>query len=729
MRLIADRFAADKSGHTCDLATGERVHIITTPMGGESDQAQWAERCAWLSRASHPSMAPLVDFGVLDERHRFEAWAAHPGWTGSPRAAATARSHVAQFLGGCRRTPVSSDHVLVGTRHGRPSIIPDARAGCESATDVGPSTCERGVLGVVRDADPRVQRAGELLSVTDGGRLIALSLWSPTPEDDATAVRQMARVARLAGYVPMSSRLCRSPWAELAATRTLAVFASGAADDGWRLLLTATLMSARPHVVLFVGSHAVRRVHMVSPTRWSADALVSTVQPERVAHAHRRSIVAAARRSAGYRDAFERLLFGRASSIDLSEAGTEEHVFESSRPQEPGEHTRGARAAEHTTPYLVHQTARPAVARGERTPCAWPAPSEVIRFRRLAESGRALLARGRHQAGDRALRQAMHAFSRRSEWVSAVESALAAAASLLARGLLRDAAETLEHARAWGSRSNDLGLVTRVAVATASLRLEQGHLVDAECVLETALEAAMSEGSARVNETALALVRCLYWQGRYADAWHRLDLVADAQSGDLATAGASDERAVDVDSVRAWILRARVAIGRGRAADAVACAARARDGAARSPDLALQSSAWYASALAQLAAGDAGQSEAAAVHALRTARAAHQPLLALRARLVRAEVARRRGQRTPAAILVKRVSRLVASLPHTLRARVELLRDLLTDADVAVTDKRARLSGLPALRLFAASAVAPLLPPPTTSSNCCSAARPATTMG
>ena len=144
---------------TCDLATGERVHIITTPMGGESEQAQWAERCAWLSRASHPRWQTLlVDFGVLDERHRFEAWAAHPGWTGSPRAAATraqpCKAAISRWLpthAGVVRSHWSARGMAARHHSGMHAPAVSRRLTSGRAR-------ERGVLGVVRDADPRAQR-------------------------------------------------------------------------------------------------------------------------------------------------------------------------------------------------------------------------------------------------------------------------------------------------------------------------------------------------------------------------------------------------------------------------------------------------------------------------------------------------------------------------------------------------------------------------------------------
>ena len=73
MQLIADRFVINDRGHAIDLATGERVSLIVSTAGGTTEQARWAERCAWFNRVVHPAIAPLVDYGAVGETQRFEA--------------------------------------------------------------------------------------------------------------------------------------------------------------------------------------------------------------------------------------------------------------------------------------------------------------------------------------------------------------------------------------------------------------------------------------------------------------------------------------------------------------------------------------------------------------------------------------------------------------------------------------------------------------------------------
>jgi hypothetical protein len=93
----------------------------------------------------------------------------------------------------------------------------------------------------------------------------------------------------------------------------------------------------------------------------------------------------------------------------------------------------------------------------------------------------------------------------------------------------------------------------------------------------------------------------------------------------------------------------------------------------------------------------------AAASALEHARRAHDPMHALEARLLRAEIARRLGSRAPALLLVKRLGSLrAAALPFTVRARVDLLRELLTMCgpcrDRGSSSGRLRIAGA---RLFA----------------------------
>ncbi|MGC4083838.1 MAG: sigma-54 dependent transcriptional regulator [Vicinamibacterales bacterium] len=306
------------------------------------------------------------------------------------------------------------------------------------------------------------------------------------------------------------------------------------------------------------------------------------------------------------------------------------------------------------------------------------------------EQVRQLLGAGRYQPGERLARHVMHACARRREWTLATRVALLLGGSLRRRGRCAAAFTIVGVARPWATASRDLALLRELALLHAELCVDHARLADAEAVLEPLLTSAISDGI-DTTDLLLALVRCLCWQGRYTDAWHRL-AAADVDRQEASAVG-----------VRLHIARVAVSIGRGLVAEGVARSAAARDDAARGADAELLAEALEACACAQLAAGDHAQAEAAAVRGLAHAKAVHHPMLALRLRLLRAEAARRMGHRAPAAVLVARCSRLRAdSLPPVLRVRLDLLRDLLAgvDADVA-TARRGDAAALPGLAMFA----------------------------
>ena len=683
MQLIADRFAVDDRGHAIDLATGERVSVVVSTAGGPTEQARWAERCAWFAQIAHPSLAQLVDYGVLAETQRFEAWAAQSHWPGAAAAAEQALARACRFLVANGRSPGAGAVASIGCRAERPVLLPDASAGLPAdVTGAAEVDADPALLGVLRHHDRRLAALGDIFSAGGTDRLPALALWAPEGGGMPAAVRVMARSARLAGYVPLNAALHSDAVRPLLQGRTLAVFAHDDVEGGWRAVLDAALDVSRPHIVIFAGAAPVRRVHTVPLERVRAEALQASVCPEAVAMKQRRAVATAARRAQGLAGRFEQLLFGQARAPVPAPAADRR------RPSEAVRGGRGGRAAEQTTAF---DEAHGMASRSDDSARRWPAPGEVTRLRRQLDAARAALRRGRCQPGERAARQAMHGFARRGEWLGALQCALCLIESLLRRGRLTDAEPLLDEARRWGSLARELGGLQRLSVLHAELLIASGRLPAAELLLETTLASAQSAGPEAPLDAALALASCLHWQGRYGDAWQRL-VVLDAEP-DLAAAA----------RVRIGVVKSQVAIGRGRVADAVAEAARARESAFELADPELAALACQASAAALLAAGDEAQADATALAALQHARAAHAPALTLSVRLLRAEVARRRGERGPAQLLLARMSRVtVRTLPALLAARLDLLRDLLTAADpVLAAEQRADRAGLAALRLFA----------------------------
>ncbi len=149
------------------------------------------------------------------------------------------------------------------------------------------------------------------------------------------------------------------------------------------------------------------------------------------------------------------------------------------------------------------------------------------------------------------------------------------------------------------------------------------------------------------------------------------------------------------------MLRSRVALGSGDLREAVTCVASASAIAAASGKPALRAQAAYAAALTHLAVGDQEAVSGDLSACLGAARAAYDPLLAVRARLIAAESERRLGKRASGARLVRRLRRMGAGrVPPIVSARVDLLADLLKDERPGVTRRHVDSSGLGGLSLF-----------------------------
>ncbi len=680
MQLVADRFlVSEHDGRALDLATGERVCLRITSAGGPTEQARWAERCAWLTRVVHPALASLVDYGSLGASTRFEAWEARASWTGSVAAARSTAAQASRFLEANGRTVEEGE--VVADRSGRARLIPGAGAAIARADDDAGPFVSGDAVGIVRPVDARLAAVGEMLAEPGPSRLVAFAVWAPDRRAIEDAVRALARSVRLAGYIPVHTSL-RGDVGAHASGRSLCLVATGV-HEGWRALINVSLVNPKPHMLLFATAVPVRRVHTIRVQPVPADALMAAVAPAGAARAQLRRIATAARRSRGWPHRFEQLLLGEPyAPPDRSVAPLRRSAYGRQADQP-------ARAAEPSAVYAAQATGTPDRACAIRPP-GWSPPGEIVRLRRHYASGRALLQDGRLRPAERTLRQVMHAFGRRGEWREAADSGLLLAQALLSRGRVVAADDLLRSVCAWVEQAADVPISERAGLLRAQVLLEQGRAPEAESLLETVLASAASVDTGHIVDATLALGRCLYWQGRYGDAWQRLSLLEP------------DTANTPRHQVRLLIARSRVAIGLDRVAEAVACGARARDCASSLDDPGLVAAAQYACALAQLAAGDAVQADAAAVQAASAAARAHDPMLTLIVRLLRADIARRQGHRAAATLLVRRTMKVATALPATVRGRIEVLRELLNGADATLAAERAAGTGgaLRALRLF-----------------------------
>ncbi len=90
MDLVADRFLITDANVAVDLATRLRVWLRRLAPAGVAEASVWSERCDARQRQGPVGRAALVDYGIVGESRRFEAWSAPDGTldvvSGAPRA-------------------------------------------------------------------------------------------------------------------------------------------------------------------------------------------------------------------------------------------------------------------------------------------------------------------------------------------------------------------------------------------------------------------------------------------------------------------------------------------------------------------------------------------------------------------------------------------------------------------------------------------------------------------
>ena len=194
---------------------------------------------------------------------------------------------------------------------------------------------------------------------------------------------------------------------------------------------------------------------------------------------------------------------------------------------------------------------------------------------------------------------------------------------------------------------------------------------EAETTLSAALAAARSGGDTVRSAAALtALARVLFWQARYEEAEQAFLSVNESRSARRGTCG---------DDGPVCSVGTATAVGTRNLDLAISRATEALRHAQQGADPRIVADAAYAAAFAHLSVGDIGAVERDVAMAVTAARAAHEPLLAARGRLLLVEALRRSGRRAAATTLLNRISRVNSTmLPPIVGARSNLLRDLLS---------------------------------------------------
>jgi DNA-binding NtrC family response regulator/tetratricopeptide (TPR) repeat protein len=670
VELVADRFVVNDHRTAIDLSSGDRMELLVSAAGVAAEQRRWASRCERLLHVRHRAIAPLVDYGVIGETRRFEAWRCDRRWVGTPARAGWAIRAATLFL---RANGLSTGAItpeVMREHGGDPVVVPGPDTGYE--TESIASLDADNVLGIEAYglgfiAPPALTAIADLFVERAGPRPIVIGL-SAREGGITTALREVARAARLSGHVPLAVPLVDERVLSMVDGRSVLLISRVDQAEGWRSLVGWTLHARKPPILLFAGKDEVPGVQTVRLVRFERQMLVAAVRPSIFSAHVRRRLNAAAVRSGGIPGRFVDLLWG------------------SGRRPTPRHDGQVPRAAEGAAAYGP-DTIAPELAEVQAK--SWVAPGELASLRRRMHVAIAKLARGQHAAGDRLLRQAVGGLTRREDWLHATRGGLALGRSLVRRGRSREAECVLAEANTCALRAADHGMLIDIAVATGIAFTDELHLDAAETALHAAVTASAGFADpARVCAGSVALARCLFWLGRFDEAERLLNRP-------------EVEASLGADAVYLAAERSRIALGRGDPSGARRFVVRAQRLASDANDPALLALGTYASAFAHLAVGDCPAAERDAFACVREARTAHHPLLAIRARLVAAECARRAGRHAAASSVVSRIGRIARSqLPPLVRARHALLLDLLTaPSPIDVLTRHVQATGLKALAL------------------------------
>src|SRR5262249_2438597 len=292
MDLIADRFIVVRPANNTasdardeeraiDLATGGSGRLRMTGAGDAADDRRWLLRCDDLHRLRHPVLASLVDYGVIAEGRRFEAWACGLAWSGADDAAGRAIAVARDLFTGLGMTTArTSDYRTSVGETGSVVVIPPNEAGYAQPYDERVSSdAGEPALRLVDRAE--LSAVAELFEVGDECRPLVIALWGPAGAGKSTTALVLARVARTHGFVPVDSRQLD---VRSLPRRSLFVVDRHGGRSGLSSWLRATLRDPRPHVCLILADERPAGIDGIGLRRLSVDALMSAVRPASARH-------------------------------------------------------------------------------------------------------------------------------------------------------------------------------------------------------------------------------------------------------------------------------------------------------------------------------------------------------------------------------------------------------------------------------------------------------------
>ncbi len=567
--LVADRFV-EANGVWIDVASGLPVHLSIAPIAVDRlAQMAWNDRCAEVARLRHPLINVLLDYGSADNEQTFEAYVVSPPLRAPSALVSFTLTHAVRFI---EWRGVKLTHAV-------------ARA-LLRATETGSGSSRGRPLGVVLQPRDVAHSVIEALDDASPGGVSAIDICGAEGAGVRTLRTLIARAARLAGYVPVSSGvILRRP-------------------------MLKTILRERHICVLFEEGHGAAERGAVAA--FLADLGTSS--------ARRHVLLKFSRgpraRGALYLDPMEMTAMRRMVFLDPDCGPSEEEVADAARVSggHPGVFLRSLGAAtfgEHTPRFsLVHESAPSYIVEPRPREMRGPLLNATDRAGRLARAGR-------HAAAIRLLNRASRVIHARGD--SAREATCAEQLAWIARdrGRTDHAVEQFERAQAIAPEGAHR---LRAAIGLGIVWTDQQRFLDAEAALRAARAAAELLNDQDVMQMAsTALARCLYWQSRYDEAALSLEPWIRTPTGDVPAS--------------AWGLLARVRVGIGNLRGAVAAASEAVKRASQHGDLRAVASAARAMALVQAALGDQEQVRHCVERGLRAAVAAHLPLVALKLRI------------------------------------------------------------------------------------------------
>jgi DNA-binding NtrC family response regulator len=695
LELVLDRFVASGGDRAVDLATGDVVLLRIRAKLDDADERKRAEAAALVSPLRISGMAALLDYGTGGRQAWVEAY--RPGSVdgigcGAGQQPLPLRTIKALLAGaGCTVTdaPRSRD----AERGPSGVFIPEPLERIVTIGDAPPPAEARAACLDTPAVGTILERRDEVDAVMDwltgpadaGARLLGIE--GPPGSGMRTFFDAIARDARLAGFIPLCSRLCGQAGVDASGVGASALCdalrdrhvvvldapgihatPAGRADVA-RFLSRLDPAGGRPHAVICAALAPVGDAAIALGPMRSAQLRRSVLCAGIDAARRDRAIEKAVRQSGGWPGAFAvlaRVLLGL-------RAVEEPYRFSRAKPaavrEAVPERTGSATAAQG----------------GSQTEAVLAKASDLAR-------------RGRHAAAERLLRRTVGYLSRRKRVEEEGRAQLALGVLLLARGRRGDAREAIDDSRRLFDQAHDAAGVVLALVHLGAVDIEVGALTSAESVLRTAEVGATHANLADLRRAAgLLLARCLLWQGRHEESWCLVERMARPDDG-FEGADAVAERAVAHHAAPGWgtslapypdppglstvgaEVGVRTAIARGDAG--LAARRLAAAGVAGEDRGASHAGALIAlRLLVQGALGDHAAVGRTAASGLRLVRRLHAPLAALEIRLAQVEALIEAGAGALAGASLRRlekrpapaVSGLARMRINALAARLELL--------------------------------------------------------